>query len=519
MKLSLLAAVAATLALTACGSTVQGSGEALRGVAQDGSALGTSDGSGAVVGPDGSTGTAGGTGSTAGATAVGGAAGVPGSAAAGAAGSSATTPGSAGSSSAAAAAARTDVPVVAAAGSTTKKPIEIGILLYPNLDKFAKQFGGSANTGDQDLIVATAEKWVNAHGGAAGHPVKVIKHYVDITSPQTYDQLAQQACEDFTVDHHAVAVLAPGTAVSTNFAACLQKRGAVLVINGHWIHDAKDWQQYQNMWSPAEADGAKVGRAMVSQVLSRGLAKRGGQVGLMVMTEPGAKRTAENIVKPDFKAAGIEVVAYDVPPPASTSDIGNSVAVNNSAVLKMAAQNITTVLFLCPGCLGFFADQADSQGYYPTYVASSYDTLAGINGSAEDKKFGKAIALGWEYDNDMGVHSNPGLVKGNRTRALCHTIMDPIKQAKDDLSEFVTQAVCDGFLQVTYAAGLNPVDTVTGSSLGQGFSRFGTRYPSALSPSTSLSPQQHGGASTYRVLTWNSAKHAFAYTGAATPFR
>ncbi|MCW2605953.1 MAG: hypothetical protein JWO60_646, partial [Frankiales bacterium] len=287
----------------------------------------------------------------------------------------------------------------------------------------------------------------------------------------------------------------------------------------HWVHDDKDWRQYPNMWSPAEANGASVGRAMVDQVLKRGLAKRGGKVGLMVMTEPGAKRTAENVVKPGFKAAGIDVVAYDVPPPASTSDIGNSVAVNNSAVLKMAAQNITTVLFLCPGCLGFFADQADSQGYYPAYVASSYDTLSGIDGASNDRKFGTAVAVGWEPDYDAGVHSNPSLQKGNKTRALCHTIMDPIKQDKDDLSQFVTQAVCDGFLQVTYAAGLNPVDTITGASLGEGFSRFGSRYPSALTHTTSLSPQQHGGASTYRVLTWDKSKHAFAYTSAPTPFR
>ncbi|MCU1691745.1 MAG: hypothetical protein JWM64_836, partial [Frankiales bacterium] len=47
MKLSLFAAAAvSTLALTACGSTVASSSEALRGTAQDGSGLGTVEGTG-----------------------------------------------------------------------------------------------------------------------------------------------------------------------------------------------------------------------------------------------------------------------------------------------------------------------------------------------------------------------------------------------------------------------------------------------------------------------------------------
>ena len=484
MKRALVATALLSLVLTACGTTVP----ITTSIAAGGDGLTSNCPAGAT------TASVGGVATTVSGAAVGGA-----GQARGAAGSSSGATATGGR------------PAVAPPRGTKLAPIEVGILLYPNLNDFAKMFGGSVNTGDQDLIVDTAVKWVNSNGGAAGHQVKVIKHYVDLASTDTYDQLAQQACEDFTVDHKAVAVFAPGTSVSNNFAACLRKTGTLLIMSGHWMHDSTDWKQHPNLYSPAEADNGSVGRAMVDLVLGRAFAKRGDEVGLMVMEEPAGVRTSDNVVKPLLRAAGIEVVEYRVPPPASTADIANSVAVTNSAALRMASQNIQTVMFLCPGCLKFFAQQADSQRYYPRYIASSLDTLGGIRDAALDTAMKSAVGIGWEPNLDVGLYSRPKELTGNPTRDLCRKIMGPIKQSTDDASEFVTQAVCDGFLQVKRAADANPANPMTGPAMQAGMGLLGTRFPSALSFSTRLAPDHHGGTTSYRTLRWDSATTSFVY--------
>lgn len=488
LRRALLGSVLSTLVLTACGSTVQ-----IRGTAslEDGAALGAQSG-----------GTTGGAGTTGGSVSQGPGAGQLGTDGAGAS----SLPGPDATSGGVGV-----TPATAPPAGTKLAPVQIGIVLFPDLNAYAGMFGGTANAGDQSLEVDTVVSWINRHGGIAGHPLQVVKHNVQLTSADTYDQMAQEACEDFTVDHHVIAVIAPGTAVNNNFAACLNKHGVLYLSSGNLLHDETDWKQLPNMWSPAEADGRAVAQAMVDLVLGRALAKKGETVGLMVMEDPAALRAADDVIKPQLKAAGISVAEYTVPRPASTQDIGNSVAVADSAELKMASQGIKTVMFLCPDCLGFFARSADSQRYYPTYVVSSLDSLAAAAGASNDTTMKTAVAVGWMPHKDVGLYSHPGELTDNPTRKLCTTIMAASAQAKDDLSEFATQIICDGFLQVMRAAELNPANPLTGPALQAGMSLFGTQHPSAMTFSTRLAPNHHGGATSYRTLHWDLGTHSFVY--------
>lgn len=494
MNRRLIATVLASALLSGCGSTVQ-----LRGTAAVGGDGLTQQGAGTGAGDLGSTSGGTGTGGIGGTSSTGtaGTSGQPGSGAGAATSGGGSVGGTSGGGT------------ESSAGDRT--PVEVGILLFPDLDKFAQAFGSTVDTGNQTLITDTAVSWVNAHGGLAGHPMKVIKHNVSLTSSDTYDQMAQQACQDFTVDHKVAIAIAPGTAVSNNFAACLQKAGVQLLMSGHWMHDAKDWQQFPNLWSANEPDMGSVAQAMVDQIINRKLAKAGGKVGLMTMTEPAGVRAANDVLKPKLKAAGIDVVEYTVPPPASTADISNSVAVVNSAELRMASEQIQTVLFLCPGCFSFFVRQANSQQYYPRYLGSSLDTPVGIKDSEYDRSMQSAIMIGWQPHQDVGLYSHPQELTDNPNRKLCHTIMDPIKQSSGDASEFATQVICDSFLQVKRAAELNAVRPLNGPAFREGMGRFGTGFPCALNYTTNLTPSLHGGVTSYRTMHWDSSKLVFVY--------
>lgn len=235
---SRLAATAACLALTACGSTVQLSSETLAGAPQGpGQGLGvpTADGSGPPAGGQGSgatgsTGTTGGAGvGSTGSLSTGGTAGP---AAPGGPGPVATGP--------------------AAAAPATKSPVEVGVVIFPDVNAFAAQFGGSADVGNQRQEVLDAVAWVNTHGGLNGHRVVPVFFEVELTSTDTYAQTYQQICSTFTQDHKVVAAILVGNA-EPGLPACLRKAGSLFLTHGHYLRDASDYRQLTNIVTPEDA--------------------------------------------------------------------------------------------------------------------------------------------------------------------------------------------------------------------------------------------------------------------------
>ena len=210
------------------------------------------------------------------------------------------------------------------------------------------------------------------------------------------------------------------------------------------------------------------------------------------------------------------MVRYTIPPPASTSQIGNSVAVVQSAQLKMASQGVKTVTMLCAGCAGFFIQAANSQNYYPRYVLSSMDSPGAATGATYDRAMRSSVSVGWEPLTDYGSKAPPVKVPHNATWDECTTIQKKLISSQDTLN--IALLTCDAVLKFYYAAKANPTQTITAESLRDGLLRLGTSHPSAMTFASALSPAKHAGASQYRLMTWNAACSCPSYSGSPLAF-
>jgi hypothetical protein len=262
------------------------------------------------------------------------------------------------------------------------------------------------------------------------------------------------------------------------------------------------------MVTTEDAGSDRVARAMVQQVLARGLVKAGDKLGLMVMNYGGPRRARDEIVVPMLKAKGVDVVSYEVPYPQSTPDISNSAAAVQSAQLRMAADGVKAVAFLCPGCMSFFMQDAESQGYYPTYVATSWDSVGGNAGKGHTRSLTGALALGWDPIRDVGTFADPSPLAGNATYALCRTVEKA--NITSDATNYASQAMCGATMDL-YAAAQKAPAPLTWTSLMSGFTALGTSHAGAANFSTSLAPDRRDGTAAYRTMRYDAAQDRFVY--------
>ena len=197
-----------------------------------------------------------------------------------------------------------------------------------------------------------------------------------------------------------------------------------------------------------------------------------------------AGRAIDAYVKPMLSAAGVLLTQYKIPPPSSIPDIGNSVAVDQSAELKMRSQGIKTVMFLCSGCLPLFAQSAKSQHYYPRYIFSSMDSP----GTTNDKEtFGTSIGIGWEpVSADQDTYKHPKAFTDNPTFNLCRKIEKA--NISGTGSVIASMDLCEDVMDIYVAARANPT------------------------------PDHHAGAAKYRVMQWSDKCTCLAYTGPTLAF-
>ncbi len=400
-----------------------------------------------------------------------------------------------------------------------KKPVKIGFVLAPDADQFFSALGSSARTGNQEVMLKAALAWANANGGLAGHAIDPVIEKVSVTSNETYSQQYQKLCTAWTQDAKVVAASMVGIGADTNMDKCMNNAKTLFVTGSHTLHDPQDYARTPYVVSPHEVSAAALATTLADLIASRGYEKRGGTVGLLNYDIPEYNRAVDKQLKPRLAAAGIKLVQYTIPPPASTAAIGGSVSVIQNAQLRMAAQGVKTVTFLCAGCFPFFKQNAGSQNYYPRYVLSSMDGLVGQAGDSNDRALRESVAVGWEPVSDEPRYADSkALQAANPTFKRCLEVIKRTGQVTSDSSLLVGTFFCDGIMSLYAAARANPAEPMTATTLRDGFLSLKRSHLSALSHATLLTPSRHAGAATYRVLSWDGRAQRFAYSTPAQPF-
>lgn len=490
-----LVGVLGCLLLTGCGSTLglQAGGSGGSGLSGS-SAPSTS--SGGTLGQSNTTGATSGGSSTGGSSGV--TLGGSGTSGSTSSGSGATSTSTGGSTTSAGGGQPVNTTTVATAKGAA---VAVGVLIYPDVSSFSTELGGqSTSLGNQQTEAQIAFDWVNAHGGLDGHPIKPEYYSVPLTSAQPYDATEQDACTQFTQDDHTVAVIGVGANIDSELPACLNAAHNLYLSGGAYLHDNTDYSQYPYMYSPTEPNTESLARTMVAGILSHGIVKRGGSIGLLAAANEPAGQRATPVVQSLFQAAGVRVVVETVDYPTSTPDLASTEDQIDSDELKMDAQHIQNIMFLCPGCLSTFESSAKSQHYFPRYIISSEDAPGAITGSAYAEEFASALAFGYQPAKDVGTKTHPTALS-NSTRTLCEGIEAPSGQDTGDQSDYASEIFCDAVVEIYEAAKEDGSSTVTGTTLARGMGEIGTSFPDALNFTTDITASNHAGVTGYKIMS------------------
>ena len=488
------------LALAGCGSTVQVSS------------------SGAVAGPDG-LGQPGTTSSELG----GGLAGAPGlspdgapAAEAGGAAQGGTTTSQGGGPASGAAPTAGGAPATGGDGGSSAAgrpsgPLKIGVITSGNAGAFASSVGIAGNFGDQRKQAQAIADHVNATGGVAGRKIELV--YYDYDAGQTQDGNAQAACVTFTEDQEVFAAI--GIAgMSDAYHACAKKNGLVVLSDGD-IKAGSFFTRYPSTIVISDLDITRKYAAMVNALSEQEFFTPGAKIGLLYVDERNDVEGVTNGMKPALSRLGLEVDAEVQI--AGNASPGDYAAALSSSVLNFRSKGITHVLFGSASA-AFWAQSADSQGYYP-YLGIESRQSPGLlmQGFNSPRSLEKAYGVGYQPVQDVDAARDPGFLNDNHK--LCKKLLDDAGQGwgSNRLGAGTAMYLCDQlFFLRTVMAGKAEA---TPAALLSGVAAVGTTYRSPLTFSTSFSATRHDGADAYRLLRYKTDCRCFAYVSPSRPFR
>lgn len=504
---------AAALLTSACGSTVQSTGDALgaqSGGARQGLTPAGPDGlsleqpgpTAGEVAPSGGVSSGGGTG--AGPSATGGS-----SDGAGATGGSSF--GSATGDGIAAAPA--DASAFVAGPGVTATEIRLGIPYCGDCAAADAALGaGGESPGDTRRYFQAALDDVNSRGGVLGRKLVPIWH--QISASENVDSAAQAACETFTKDNKVAVIFFRGE-ISYQ---CAKQAGIIAVGQGG---SGPVFDRFPNMFAPGDIRLERLGAVTVKGMVAAGWHKPEpkwptGRIGLITWQNSDYKFAMEKGWLPALRESGLKAddVRY-VAVPQSDKSIADSSAAISSAVLSFREQGIDHV-FIADGAAGIFRgggltlqflNAAKSQRYYPRYGFNSNNAPGDPNLPA-DQQVGMVAVSSNDFTraDDEGIELNP-------QRERCYQIMKKKGLAATDGEPTGITAI--GACGVAWFAEAVFERATAGTSLAKVIAAaesLGTSYRSPGQYGTRIGPGRHDGDSFFRNARFDESCSCMKYS-------
>jgi hypothetical protein len=361
-------------------------------------------------------------------------------------------------------------------------------------------------TGDQGPWIKEVADWINTHGGMGGRKLELVTHVTEALNG-SFDQQAEEACVDFTEDHH-VAIVVGGALVPTlNLADCLARHQTPLVWSYDYMVDRATFQRYANyLYMPSMVEAERLGSWM--DAVADGGFFANGKVGIVRYDEPTQKHLSDDVLKPRMAARGVtvtdEAAFRGATGASSAADLS---AQANSTILRFQSEGIDRVVLQPTAAvlpLLFFV-AAEAQHYHPRYTFTSYDVPAFQADNAKNNtQLVGSMAYGWIPAGDVAYAQSPPL---NPTAKRCVDIT-PDADPKGNGS---IRRYCDGlmFLKALFDRGADP--SVAG--IRRAVDALGTSYESAWTFSTNMSSQRHDGATVARLVEFDTGCSCYRYTG------
>jgi len=472
-KRHLILAVPLTLALAACGSTVQVQNQATSG--------GSADALGQPRDPQSPT--------TTDTTTPGGLArGGPG-AAPPASGTTGNLPDSGGTTGGLPS--RPQVSAGAHGPGITPTTIYLGLQYTKDAASDAGAIGAAgASPGDLRVYYNAVIKHINANGGVARRKLAPVYYGIDNQASGGISSEDSASCALWTQDHK-VFLMSGGRDLLNE---CAERNGAVTMAYGNETSDT--FKRFPHYLDPISFRLERMGTLTVESLAKRKYFT--GKFGLVTWDDPNYRKSVRDGYQPALKRAGVTPAqVFYAPVPQAYGDLGAANAAISSAVLDFQTRGIDHVV-VQDGPAGLFGgtgltlqwlNAAESQQYRPRYGMNSYNSP----GSQALPATQQANMLFVSWTNATAA-SDAGW-KTNTTREACFKIM---RDAGVNLSlnnQSVATVICDSLFLFKRLG--DRLTTITADSFIAAADRLGA-YPTASVFGASLRKGKHDGGDLVR---------------------
>ncbi len=368
-------------------------------------------------------------------------------------------------------------------------------------------FGGTPEGENTERIIIDAlVKHMNAHGGLAGRKIVPIYYEYDATDSDSWDVVAEQACQKFINDEKVFAVVAGHVGGTDALAACMAKGKTPLVQQNQWPYDGKYFKDYANyLYQPSRMRPERWVPAYIAGLKDAGYFNAGYKLGLMRFDEPVFDRIA-TLIKSELKKRGLVLTSEAViGTPHSVSAFGQMSTEISSATLRFRQDGVTHVIFdEWAGQMPFFGlTIADQQDFRPRYGFTSVNLTNTQALQHEPSQLNGSVVVSWLPGQDVGKADDP---RRGGAHARCAKIFTDAGIAPNRL---YNGTFCDSLFFLDQA--LSTTNNITPTGLGAASAKLGTSYDSPYTWDTKLELGRPDGGSAVRLGKYVEACTCYRY--------
>lgn len=370
---------------------------------------------------------------------------------------------------------------------------------------FTNSVGSGLATGDTKASMTLRINDLNKRGGILGRKVVPYFHKIDINSQPA--QYQQAACSAFTQDNKVQYVT---DNLGPLFLSCMKKAGIGVLATGRALMTSKGFATYSTFVMPDAIALDRLARLQASRFLEMGYFGnlKTTKVGIIYYDEPEFV-AAEKVLEAALKSRGITVATSQaLHYVASTADVGQTVSEAGSAVLKFRSSGVTHVLAVEENAwlTGGFGIAAASQKYYPRYGYTSNEPLGNIASNVPAEALKGALFLGWIPAYDV---NDPKQLTAKGRACLAFFAKTQLQDTPNQRGTLITACETLDFLReaLTAAGSSNGAQ-----SLVAGGAKL-TGFASSETYGVRVTADRRDGVSAVRPGEWNDGCSCFRYTG------
>ena len=415
-----------------------------------------------------------------------------------------------------------------AGGAASTEPVKIGVVVGDAAALYAV-FGVDGEY-DPYAIYEAFKDYFNERGGLLGRPIELSYEVIDVS--EDYNQAGQRVCEAFTQDN-PMDLIFDTTAGQGGIApmhACFAQHDIALFGPARWTRDDNPTTSV-NFFS---LDGIRVDRyagAYIDLAVAAGLMGEGDVLGVLYEDCPWGRRTYNDVSRPTAARHGIATVEATVKCVENlVADLGPVTNQARSAALRFQSEFVTHVMVLSAAegfIVGQFSRSAEDQLYRPNYLITTNQFP--YNQSAPDSQIGfhanqkpQAAGFGWIPLQDVGDEAAPVNQTQAQAQAVCAEVDPTLGQAtsheegSQDHFQFKNNffTICDAWFGLRATVEANGAD-LSYRTLRRAWPGAVASLPSAVNASGSYQVEAAGfdAIGAVRPFTFNAADGRFSYSG------